>query len=212
MNIVIFGASGGTGQELVRQSLAAGHTVTAFVRNAASVQAQQGLTALAGDVYHADEVSAAILGKDAVLAALGARSLGKSDLLEVSTTNIVAGMKQNKVRRLIILGAAAASGDEALRYQPALMKLVIQATRSTILKWPMASQRAMHKIVMESGLDWTIVEPPMLQNGPRKGQYRNGGDALPRNGSKISRADVAAFMVEQLTNREWVGQTPHIAY
>jgi putative NADH-flavin reductase len=137
MNIVIFGASGGTGQELVKQGLASGHAVTAFVRNANSVAAQPRLTVLAGDVYRGEEVAAAIRGKDAVLSALGARTLGKSDLLEASMTNIVAGMKEIGVGRLIALGAAC--GEGSMRYQNALRKLLFKAVAATLLKWPFHS-------------------------------------------------------------------------
>jgi putative NADH-flavin reductase len=69
----------------------------------------------------------------------------------------------------------------------------------------------MHRIILQSGLEWTIVEPPRLLNGPRKGKYRVAADALPPSSSKINRADVAEFMLKQLASREWVGNTPYIA-
>ena len=210
MNIVIFGASGGTGQELIRQSLEAGHTVTAVVRKPDLVAARPRLTALAGDVYRTEDVAAAITGKDAVLAALGARALGKSDLLEVSTTHIVAAMQREAVRRLIALGAAGASGD-AFRYQSALSRFLFTTIGATLLKWPFRSQRAMHRIIMGSGLEWTIVEPPRLLNGPPTGKYRVQADAMPPKSSSIHRGDVADFMLKQLTSKEWVGKTPFIA-
>ena len=101
MKLVIFGASGGMGQHLVQQALAQGHSVTAFARRPESILAapSPGLTVAQGDVHDAAAVSAVIAGNDAVLSGLGARDLGKSDVLEVGVRNILAGMAAHGVRR-----------------------------------------------------------------------------------------------------------------
>lgn len=211
MKLVIFGASGATGQELVKQGIAAGHRITAFVRAKSNVSALQGAAIRIGDVYQREDVLEAIRGEDAVLSALGARTLGKSDLLEASTSNIIWAMQQTGVRRLIVLGAAGAKGIQALADQPGSTKLFFRIIQGTFLKWPFRSQRAMHRLVEGSNLDWTIVEPPRLLNGGRTGKYRVSPDTMPANSSHINRADVAEFMLAQLESRQWIGKTPYIA-
>jgi putative NADH-flavin reductase len=81
-----------------------------------------------------------------------------------------------------------------------------------MLKWPVASQRAQWMALSASGLDWTMVMPPMLTNGPAKGRYRVDGEALPRNGSRISRGDVAGFMMAQVESTDWVGKGVYLSY
>ena len=211
MKIVVFGASGGTGKELVKQGVAAGHEVTAFVRERSRFSPQPRLTVQVGDVYKREDVEAAVRGEDAVFSALGARAISKSDLLQASMANILAGMREAGVRRLIVLGAASTMGPEAMRDQPILRKMMWAAIKSTLLRWPFRSQEAMHRLIMQSDLDWTIVEPPRLINGPHTGQYRVAADALPSNSARIDRADVADFMLKQLATDEWVRKTPHIA-
>ena len=125
-------------------------------------------------------------------------------------THVVVAMQRGGVRRLSALGAAGTSGD-AFGYQSALSRFLFTAIGATLLKWPFRSQQAMHRIIMESGLEWTIVEPPRLLNGPRTGKYRVQADAMPPKSSSIHRGDVADFMLKQLTSKEWVGKTPFIA-
>jgi putative NADH-flavin reductase len=81
-----------------------------------------------------------------------------------------------------------------------------------MLKWPVASQRAQIQALEASDLDWTMVMPPMLTNGAARGSYRVDGDALPRNGSRISRADVADFMLQQLTTSSWSKKGVYITW
>jgi putative NADH-flavin reductase len=147
-----------------------------------------------------------------VLSALGARSLGKEDVLERAVPLIVAAMQQAGVRRIIALGSAGAE-DSSLSKQPAWRRwLVENIVYKTALKWPVASQRAQLAALSGSGLDWTMVMPPMLTNGPACGHLQVDGEALPRNASRISRRDVADFMMQQIGNREWVGRGVYIAW
>jgi putative NADH-flavin reductase len=212
MKLVIFGASGGTGQHLVQQALAEGHGVTAFVRRPGSVLAASspGLTIVEGDVYNPSAVSSVIAGQHAVLSALGARSLGKSDLLEVAVRNIVAGMAACGVQRIIVLGASGASADAAKHQGPGT-RLILKLLESTVLREPFRSQREQERLLEASSTDYTIVRPPRLLNGPAEGRYRVQEDGLPPGGVTIDRADVADFMLRQLTDKTWIRKGPYVA-
>lgn len=211
MKAVVFGASGATGQLLLQQGLARNLEMTAFVRNAKSVQPREHLRAITGDVYNAVEVASAIADQDAVLSALGPRTLAKTDLLEGAMTNILAGMKRHGLKRLIVLGAGGSSQSaEALRHQGVLTRKLYGFLLETILKNPMASQRAQKALMIASDADFTIVQPPRLTNGPATGRYRAEADAFPPNLKAISRADLASFMLSQLDDRKWIRQMPFL--
>jgi putative NADH-flavin reductase len=102
---------------------------------------------------------------------------------------------------------------DSLKKQPAWRRWFVQRiVYNTLLKWPVASQAAQWKTLSGSGLDWTMVMPPMLTNGAGRGTYRVDGEALPRNGVRISREDVADFMMAQIGSAEWVGKGVYIAW
>lgn len=211
MNLVVFGASGGTGRELIRQALAQGHHVTAFVRNPRSFPAQEGLRVVVGDATDAQPVANAIIGQDAVLSALGSRSLGDRTLLPESMKQILPAMKLNGVRRLVVLGAAGVYAG-AGRNLSAPARLMMKVVGATILKNPFASQRAMQELIRRSDRDWTIVQPPRLVNAEGRGIWRVDAAALPSGAVRIARADVAAFMLAQLSSTEWMRKSPFIAW
>lgn len=210
MRIVIFGASGGTGRELVRQGLALGHEVTAFVRNPASM-AGAGVRVAVGDARDRRAASEAIAGQEAVLSALGSRNLRDGTLLPEAMTGILAGMQQHGVRRLIVLGAGGI-WPGATRQLAWPGKLAVRMMDATLLKRPFEAQRAMQGLIRGSDTDWTVVQPPLLLDKPGRGQYRVDGEALPRHGRRIARADVAHFMLAQLGSGEWVRKSPYLAW
>jgi putative NADH-flavin reductase len=211
MKILVFGASGATGRELVRQGLAAGHQISAFVRNPSSFTEVPGLRVIQGDVFDPEQVAAAIQGQDAVFTALGARTLGPNDLLPKSSANIIAAMKRHGLMRLIVLGASGASGD-AGKYSSGLQRLLLRVLKHTLLKYPFINSAIQQQQVEASGLDYTVVLPPRLTNGAAIGKYRVLPDALPRGGATLSRADLAEFMLKQLRDPTWVRKTPYVAY
>jgi putative NADH-flavin reductase len=212
MKLVIFGASGGTGQHLVQQALAQGHTVTASARHPDSILAapSPGLTVVQGDVHDAAAVSAVIAGHDAVLSGLGARTLGRSDVLHVGVGNILAGMAAHGVRRIIVLGASGAAED-AGQHLGAGTRLMLKVISATVLREPFRSQREQERQLEASAMDYTIVRPPRLLDGPFTGRYRVQEDGLPSGGVTINRADVADFMLRQLTDTAWIRKGPYVA-
>ncbi|RSL17053.1 putative NADH-flavin reductase [Edaphobacter aggregans] len=212
MKIAIFGASGATGQLLTERCLGAGYSVTALLRRPDNFAQRDRIRVVQGSAFDAAAVRETVEGSNVVLSVLGARSLKKEDVLEQAVPLIVAAMKQTGVRRIIALGSAGALPD-SLKKQPTWRRWIVEnIVYKTMLKWPVASQISQYATLSSSGLDWTMVMPPMLTNTPGRGVYRIDGEALPRNGSKISREDVADFMMSQIDSREWVGKGVYISY
>ncbi len=211
MRIVVFGASGGTGRELVRQGLVQGHEVTAFVRNRESMAGVQGIRVAAGDARDPEAVATAVQGQEAVLSALGSHSLRDSTLLPEATAGILAAMQRHGARRLIVLGAAGAWPGTTSKVS-GMGKVIVGLLRLTLLRHAFAAQRAMQALIYASDNDWTIVQPPFLLNAPARGKYRVDGDSLPPRGMRIARADVAAFMLDQLDSAEWVRKSPFVTW
>jgi len=217
MNIAIFGASGTTGTLLTQRSLAAGYHVTALLRTPEKFPLRTQVRVIQGSPFDLASVRQTIEGADVVLSALGANSLQKEDVLERAVPQIISAMHQTAsqpepLRRIIVLGSAGAE-PTSLDKQPAWRRWIVQnLVYNTFLKWPVASQISQWNDISHSNLDWTMVMPPMLTNAPARGTYRIDGEALPRNGSRISRADVADFMMQQLTSPEWSRKGVYISW
>jgi len=214
MNIAIFGASGATGRLLTARCLEAGHQVTALVRTPAAFAYRDRVRVIQGSAFDPAPVRQTVGGADAVFSALGTRTpFRNANVLPRAVPLIIDAMKQTGVRRIIALGSAGAlDADAALRRQSTLRRWMIRNFFMTLLKWPVAEQKAQYAALSASGLDWTMALPPMLTNTPAKGSYRIDGEALPPNASRISREDVAAFMMQQLDNPQWVRKGVYIAY
>jgi putative NADH-flavin reductase len=229
MNIALFGATGATGRLLTGRCLSAGYTVTALIRKPDSYNlpaAQSGpstellpkVNIIRGDAFDASAVRRTIEDADVVLSTLGARSpLRNENVLPRAIPLIVEAMRQTAsqpkpVRRIIVLGSAGALPD-SLSKQPAWRRWIVQKiVYNTFLKWPVSEQIAQYKILFASNLDWTMVMPPMLTNSGGHGSYRIDAAALPRNGSKISREDVADFMMQQINNPQWIRKGVYISW
>jgi putative NADH-flavin reductase len=217
MNIAIFGASGATGTLLTQRCLAAAHNVRALLRTPEKFPLRDQVHVIQGSSFDLTLVRQTIEGADAVLSALGANSLRKEDVLERAVPQIIAAMQETfsqpkPVRRIIVLGSAGAL-PTSLDKQPAWRRWIVQnIVYNTFLKWPVASQISQWNNLSHSSLDWTMVMPPMLTNAPARRAYRIDGDALPPNGSRISRADVADFMMQQIDSSQWIRKGVYIAW
>lgn len=213
MKIGIFGASGGTGLLLTERCLAAGYIVTALVRTPSTFLYADRVEVVQGDAtVDAAAVGRTVAGADVVLSALGARSLGKEDVLERAMPLIVAAMQRHGVKRLVTLGSSGTLPD-ALEQQSAVERFLVERLiYRTLLKNAVASQRAQWAVISGSELDWVFVMPPRLLNEAGRGVYRVDGQHLPKNGFRIARADVAEFMMRQVESREWVGRPVYVAW
>jgi putative NADH-flavin reductase len=193
MKLVIFGATGGTGLEIVKQALSRGHAVTAFVRDPAPLAAMgDGLTIVTGDIYDADSVARCLQGQAAAICALGARDLKKRMIRTDGTVNIINGMKRHNVSRLIVVSAMGIG--ESWNSLSLLNKLFF----ATLLKNARADHEAQEAAVKASGLDWTIIRPSGLVNTPGAGVY-SVGENIRAKTSQIPRADVADLILNELT-------------
>ena len=209
MKIIVFGATGGTGKLIVSQALAKGHSVTAFVRNPEGLTPDPHLRVIQGDLFDLATVVDAIRGHRAVLSALGARTRQKADILANAIPIMLEAMRQEYLTRLIVLGASGVQRDHG-KYQNALTNMAIWVAKKTVLKHPFVDQAAQERLLVASDVDYTIVRAPRLLDGPFTGTYRVLPDALPPGALSISRADVADFMLLQLTDPRFHRQGPYI--
>lgn len=208
--ILIIGATGGTGRQLVEQALKQGHQVTALVRNPAKLSIEHpNLRVVKGDVLDYATLEPAMSGQNAVLCALGhKRFFGPSRILSEGTANILRAMQSGGVGRFIC-ESSLGIGNSAGRVGP-LATLFVYPLILPFYAWDKLRQE---KLIEESDLDWVIVRPAALTNGAARGRYRHG----PKVGSyllpvRISRADVADFMLRQLTDDHYLGSAPGVSY
>lgn len=199
MKIIIFGATGGVGQELVQQSLEAGHEVSVFVRTPSKLDITDGVNVIVGDAENADDVAAAIEGQDAVLSGLGSTSgLKASGQLERMGANIAAGMKKTGVTRLVYCASAGVDGE----LTGAMGKLVMWLLRN-----PLADHHAAQAHFHAAELNLTVARPTSLTDGPLDPEYVEAKSGMPKGKNQISRASVANFMIKALENPAEYGGT-----
>lgn len=209
MKLLIFGSTGLTGRELVKQALGQDHAVTAYVRNPSKIDDLQhaNLQVARGDVLDASAVEAAVPGHEAILCSIGAGA-ARTTLREEGTRNIVQAMEKTGVRRLISQSSLGV-GDSSSNLGFFTKHIIV----AIFLRHAFADHARQEAIIKQSTLDWTIVRPPYLTTGPRTGVYRHGFPATDtRAHSKISRADVADFMLRQLTDDTHLRKTPGVSY
>ena len=194
MELTVFGATGATGTCLTEQALAAGHQVTAVVRDPArmSVPAATGLRVVTADLMDPAAISESVADADAVLAAFGPHGTGPTTVLREGTRSVVEAMHKEGTRRLVsVSGSIVTDEGEG----PVLRYLVKPLARGTFMRHVNADMIGAEEQIRESGLDWTIVRPPRLTNEPATGAYRTAIDQnLPR-GLTVSRADLAAYLL-----------------
>jgi putative NADH-flavin reductase len=206
MKLLIFGATGGTGQQLVTQALAQGHTVTALVRRPEAVTTQHAnLRMVPGDITDAAAVAGAIAGHEVVLSALGTRG-GPSALVE-GTRNILAAMQTHGVRRSLWVSSFGA-GDSLQQMGWLSQTLIVKG----FLRQAILEKNAQERIIMASGGDWIIARPGGLTDGPLTGAYRVTGPGDKVGRPAISRADVADFMLKNLTDDRFVRKAVGLTY
>ena len=196
MKVLVLGAAGPTGRLFVDQARAAGHEITAFVRRepAPGIAAARIVT---GDATHAQAIAGALAGQQAVVSTLGVRTYNPHALQARAMGALVPAMERAGVRRLIVMSALGV-GDTR-RFAPAIARLMY----SLFLRRIFPDKAAGEAIVMGSPLDWTIAYPPLLTNGPASGEYAVSEAPRFTRFPKISRADVAHFMVRALASPEW---------
>lgn len=209
MKLVIFGATGTVGRQVVQQALAQGYTVTAFARNPAKLDFQHSqLSFIQGDVMDSEAVELAISGQDAVVCVLGSGKKLTGTIRSDGTQQIIQAMEKVGVRRLICqstLGAGDSWGNLDFYWKYIMFGFILRKV--------FADHERQEALVRNSNLDWTIVRPGALIDGPRTGKYRHSFPGTDRSITlKISRADVADFILKQLSDHSSLYQTPSLSY
>ncbi|MEM6255997.1 MAG: SDR family oxidoreductase [Cyanobacteria bacterium P01_D01_bin.156] len=209
MKLVIFGATGTVGAHVVQQALEQGHTVTAFVRNRTKLDIQHSQLSFAqGDVMDASAVEQAIRGQDAVICVLGSGKQLKSTIRSEGTQRIIQAMEKVGVRRLICQSTLG-TGDSWSNLD-FYWKYVMFGF---ILRHVFADHERQEALVRNSNLDWTIVRPSAFIDGPRTGSYRHNFPSTDRSITlQISRADVADFILKQLSDQSSLHKAPSLSY
>lgn len=205
MKVLVFGANGKTGRMVVERAAAAGHEVTAFVRDSEQSEAPN-VKLAQGDATSRADVDAAMRGQEAVIDTIGGKTPYKdTDLESSAAATIIASMKSNGVRRLIATSMLGV-GDSK-ENAPFYARLLV----STFLRGADKDKSAMEAEVSASGLDWTILRPAILTDDEGTGNVQVVSEGTQEKAHKIARADVADFMVQQLSATDYLHQSIVIA-
>jgi putative NADH-flavin reductase len=208
MKLTVFGASGGIGTEVVRQGLAAGHHITAVVRQTSNlaVDPHPSLEVVVADVMDPEAIAPAIAGRDAVVSALGPRGTGPTTVMTRGTQSIIQAMESG-VRRLVVVSVAGihSAGDDPFT------RFVVKPVLGRILRHSFADAREMEAQVKKADLDATIVCPPRLTNASAKAKIRSKKERTVPGGFSITRADAATYLLTAAADDTVIGSTVLIA-
>lgn len=210
MRLTVFGATGGIGQEIVRQALASGHEVTAVVRDPSRFPITgPDLEVFKADLKEGESLRAAVAGRHAVLSGLGARRRADAGIAAKLTRSVLWAMEAEQTRRLLVVSAGPLG--PAPERTPLLDRTML-AVVNMLLQDVYADLRAMEEELARSATDWTSVRPPRLLNKPLTGAYRTVVGGSPRSGRTIGRADVAHAMLAMVDDPATVKQGVGVAY
>lgn len=209
MKIFIVGATRGIGRQVLDQALAAGHVLTALVRDARRLDAQhERLKVVQGDVLDANAVALAMAGQEAVCCSLGVKvPWFYVTVFSGGTRNLLDAMKKSGARRLVCvtgIGAGDSRGHGGFLYDRLFYPLLLRTVY--------ADKDRQESLIRASGVDWVIVRPGFLTNGPLTGRYRAITDLSGVTAGWISRPDVAHFILQQLVAPSHLRQTPLLTY
>lgn len=208
MKLLVIGASRGIGLEVVKQALARGHEVRAFAQSADAIRLSNArLEKRNGNALKVSDIASAMTGVDAVILTLGIRAgpgmvLGTVDLFSRATQIVVDAMKKARVKRLICVTGFGA-GESRAKLGP-LQTIVFQLLFGRAYD----DKDVQEVMVRKSGLDWIIVRPVILTNGPKTGRYKVLDNPKDWRSGTVSRADVADFLVKQVQDSAFLGKTP----
>ncbi|PUZ27667.1 Putative NADH-flavin reductase [Chitinophaga costaii] len=214
LHIVVLGAGGGIGRACVTTALAAGHRVTAILRTLSKLEIiHPNLQIVKGDVSDPGSFSAYLEGKDAVISAIGVNGgFGKdkpTTLYSEGNRNVLNEMVKTGVDRAFFISASALEVSPVV---PFFIRLLIKYVVQKLLKHMYEDLRRMEAIIKKSDINWTIIRPPQLTDKPATTKYRVAINAFLKNGLKLSRQDLAHFMIHHITHQKTYRSTVEIAY
>ncbi|MFC4591616.1 NAD(P)-dependent oxidoreductase [Sphaerisporangium corydalis] len=211
MKLTVFGATGRTGREVVRQALDAGHQVTAVVRDPARLPvSHSALEVVTAEVTGPEALRPALAGREAVISALGPNNRKEVGIASIALRSILSAIDGTEVRRLVVLSAVPVGPvpeGEPFWYR----KIALPLLRG-LLREGYADLAAMEEEVRRSAVEWTIVRPPRLTDKPLTGEYRRVIGGNVPGGRAISRADLAHAMLATVDDPATVKQAVGVAY
>ncbi|WP_118829272.1 NAD(P)-dependent oxidoreductase [Salinibacter ruber] len=201
MEIAVFGATGGTGNQFVAQATGAGHHLRALTRSPEKLSGWDAVVPVEGNVLDPGDALRTVEGADAVVCILGRTKNNPADVVSRGIAHILDAAKRHDVRRLVVVTSIGLGAS--VRNLPWYGRLA----NATVLHDLMADKARQEELVMQSGLDWTIVRPGGLTDGPHTGNYVHGSD-VDVEAAPISRADVAEFLVRVLEQDLYMREAP----
>ena len=209
-NILVFGASGGTGLEVVEQALEAGHKVTAILRHPDKFPIRhEQLRIIKGDVLNSITYENTFFGMDVVISCLGTRNREATVVYSQGVTNILQAMQKVGMDRIICLSAGAV---EIAPNTSFIMKFLMKNILQKLFKYSYADMLLMEGILHGSNLNWTVIRPPRLLNGDRTGKYRTSINEIIPNMSSLNRADLADYIIHHLDDEKTYKSKVEISY
>jgi putative NADH-flavin reductase len=219
VKLALLGATGGVGREVLSQAVAAGHLVTAVVRNPAKLPAHVGVVRQDLANPNNEVLADALRDAEAVISAVGPNRAAQAGIVAPATAAIAHAMDSAGIRRLVVISAApvgvVASKPHPSRYDPGddlLMRYLLSPLIRRLFDRHYSDLAAMEDLLRDGSLDWTAIRPPRLTNGPLTGRYRTAIDRNVRHGLTISRPAVAHLMLTVLQQPETVRHSVGIAY
>jgi putative NADH-flavin reductase len=208
MKIVIFGATSKTGLQLTEQALEAGHEVTAFVRDPSKLTLEHPrLAVVQGDALDPEGVERAVQGQEGVISLIGPTKGSPSNITTRATRNILAAMDQHSVRRLVV---ASVAGIPTERDQRGLVARLVGGLIQLFLGDMYKDRQQQLELLQQSDRDWIVIRLPRLTDAPATGHYTLDYQSLGPS-VKVTRADLAAAMLQQLTDDTYLHQAPIIS-
>jgi putative NADH-flavin reductase len=221
VKLALLGATGGVGREVLSQAVAAGHLVTAVVRNPAKLPANVGVVRQDLATPNNEVLADALRDADAVISAVGPNRAAQAAIVAPATAAIAHAMECAGIRRLVVISAApvgvvpSTHRPHPPRYDPGddlLMRYLLSPLIRRIFGRHYIDLAAMEDLLRDGSLDWTAIRPPRLTNGPLTGTYRTAIGRNVRHGLIISRPDVAHLMLTVLQQPETVRHSIGVAY
>jgi putative NADH-flavin reductase len=206
MKILLLGATGPSGQELLKKAIEKGYEVSVLVRDPAKLKpTTESINIIKGDVSDVQLLREAASGCEVVISALGTgKSLKSNGLITMAVSNLIPVMKEKNISRLIMISAFGVG--ETFKQANFIQRLIFK----TFLRNIYADKKRGDELVRNSGLEWTLVYPTLLTNKTYSGKYTTGEKLKMKGMPKIARADLAEFMINEIKDRNYVRKSPII--
>lgn len=208
MKVLVLGATGSVGQHMVKLGIEQGHGLTALVRSPEKLRAWEGrIRIIKGDALDKDAVDEAVHGQEASIYSLGVKTIGRTTLFSESTRILIAAMERNRVRRLVCVtgvGAGETKGHGGFLYDWILYPLITKRLYD--------DKEVQERLIAKSGLDWVIVRPAVFREGPLPGQLEVVTEVGEVKLTRVTRKEVAAFVLAQLTDNRYLRKSPFIGH